>query len=121
MSVSQGGSNGPFWQGWDLSGNAFAFGVACDAAGTLDSPAGTSSLVPLFCFRSSGGTRGAGSCRWPVSCLSWKNIPRRPDGGSPGLGTAGKETTGETAGSRVEIGDFNTALDEPLLQIMGLS
>lgn len=33
--VSYEGSNGLFWQGWDLSGNAFAFSVASDATGTL--------------------------------------------------------------------------------------
>lgn len=64
-----------------------------------------------WCFRSSGGTRGAGSCQWQVSCPSWKNIPRRRDEGSPGSETAGKETSRETAGSRMEIGDFNRALD----------
>lgn len=98
--------------GRDLSGNAFAFSVASDAAGTLKSPAAHTIWFHWFCFRSSGGTRGAGSCRWPVSCLSWKNIPRRQDEDSPGSGTAGKETTGETAGSRVEIGDFNRTLNE---------
>lgn len=73
------------------------------------------------CFRSSGGTHGAGSCRWPVSCLSWRSICRRGDEASPGLGTAGKETSRETAGSRVEIEDFNRALDWSPLQIVGLS
>lgn len=64
---------------------------------------------PWFCFRSGGGTRGAGSCQWPVSCPSWRNFPRRQDEGSPGSKT-GKETSRETAGSRMEIEDFNRAL-----------
>lgn len=111
--VSQEGSAGLFWYGWDLSGNAL-LGARLNAVvylGLICSPL-TSGYVVFF-FRNSGQTPGVGNCQWQRNCLSWKSTPRRQDEGSPGSEMGGKvvAASSETTGLRMETEDMTLTSD----------